>query len=60
MDDEQETKLQRLAGIVIDKHGDQAPEVARERARECLDRRDYEAAKVWLEVAEMAGRDGPT
>lgn len=53
---EYDTKIGLVAKILIEKHGRRAPDVARKRAKERLDNRDFSAALVWVHVAEATTR----
>lgn len=53
---EYDTKIGLVAKILIEKHGRRAPDVARKRAKERLDNRDFSAALVWVQVTEATTR----
>ena len=56
-----DSKISRIADILIEKHGRRATGVARRRAKQRIDRGDLEAAHVWIQVLEAAlGRLGTT
>ena len=51
---EHDGKIMQVAEILIGKHGRRAPQVARQRVRDCLDGRDYGTALVWVQAADAA------
>jgi hypothetical protein len=53
---EHHQKVLAAAGLILERHGQKAPEVARHWARELTKRRDAEAAKVCLQIADAANK----
>jgi hypothetical protein len=47
-----DVKVSTAAALLVERDGQAAPAVARQRARELKERRDPEAAAMWLEIAE--------
>jgi hypothetical protein len=47
-------KVRAAAALLVKRHGQQAPEVARHWSRDLTERKDPEAAAVCLEIAEAA------
>ena len=55
---DQQRKMEQLAQILLDKHGNAAREVVRRRVRVALDSGDYRTARIWVDAAETV--DGMT
>jgi hypothetical protein len=53
---EHHQKVLAAALLLLDRHGQKAPEVARHWARELTKRRDAGAAKVCLQIADAANK----
>jgi hypothetical protein len=53
---EHHQKVLAAAALLLNRHGQKAPEVARHWARELTKRRDAEAAEVCLQIADAANK----
>jgi hypothetical protein len=53
---EQDQKMRAAAALLLHRHGEKAPEVARHWARELTKRRDPEAAEVCMQIADAANK----